>query len=209
MTVADILDSIAMRRGEQGTPDNATEAKRRISFINQAHMSLLTKNIYWFTEKTLLNDKTIALQEAYDLPTDFRQMIEVRIDDIVRYPEPSRVAFNEYDYPPTALYYTGYYVDKYYYIFDNDIHFLPIPDTTSVTDNIQYRYYYWPTKLTATTDTILIPEAYAELLSAYACARLSKIRGKRGSASDDFDEYTEIVKEMNKENLRRQVSSSG
>ena len=160
MTVADILDSIAMRRGEQGTPDTATENKRRISFISNAYMSILTKNVYWFTEKTLLNDKTIASQEAYDLPLDFRQMIEVRIDDIVRYPEPSKVAFNEYQYPPTALYYTGYYADKFYFIFDNDLHLLPIPSSTSATNNIQYRYYYWPTKLTASTDTIVIPEAY-------------------------------------------------
>lgn len=209
MTVADILDSIAMRRGEQGTPDNATESKRRITFINQAQMSVLTKNTYYFTEKTLLNDKTIANQEVYTLPPDFDQMIEVRIDNIVRIPEPSHTAFESYLYPTPITFYTGYYMDKYYYIFGGEIHFLPLPTATSVTNNIQYRYYSWPAKLTATTDTIVIPEAYCELLSAYACARLAKVRGKRGSASDDWDEYQEIVKDMNKENLRRQVSSLG
>lgn len=207
VTVADILDSVALRKGESGTPNNLIENKRRVKYINQAYMAILQKNAYWFTEKTVKTDHTVASQEAYTLPTDYREMIEVRIDDIIRIPEPSTEAFSEYSYPPTATYYTGYYADKYYFIYNNEIHFLPIPSTTSVTNNIQYRYYYWPTKLTTSTDAIVIPEAYCEALSAYCAGRIAKMSGKRGSAADDFDEFNEIVSETNKENLRRQVKA--
>lgn len=205
LTVADILESVALRKGESGTPSNLTENKRRIKYINQAYMTILQKNSYWFTEKTVKTDLTIANQEAYTLPTDFREMIEVRVDDIVRIPEPSSEAFSEYSYPPIATYYTSYYADKYYFLYNNEIHLLPIPSTSSLTANIQYRYYYWPAKLTASTDSIVIPEAYCEALSAYCSGRLSKMSGKRGSAADDFDEFNEIVAELNKENTRRKV----
>ena len=205
LTVADILESVALRKGEGSTPNNQTENKRRIKYINQAYMAILHKNVYWFTEKTVKTANTVANQETYTLPTDFRQMVEVRIDDIVRIPEPSSQAFSEYSYPPIATYYAGYYADKYYFLYNNEIHFLPVPSTTSVTPNIQYRYYYWPTKLTASTDSIVIPEAYCEALSAYCAGRLAKLSGKRGSAADDFDEFNEIVLEMNKENTRRQI----
>lgn len=203
VTVADILESVALRKGESATPSNLTENKRRIKYINQAYMAILQKNSYWFTEKTVKTDMTIANLEAYILPTDYREMIEVRVDDIVRIPEPSSEAFSEYSYPPIAT----YYADKYYFLYNNEIHFLPIPSTTSLTANIQYRYYYWPTKLTASTDTVIIPDAYCEALAAYCAGRIAKMSGKRGSAADDFDEFNEIVSEMNKENLNRQVNA--
>lgn len=207
VTVADILESVALRKGESATPSNLTENKRRIKYINQGYMAILQKNSYWFTEKTVKTAMTVANQEAYALPTDYREMIEVRVDDIVRNPEPSSEAFSEYSYPPIATYYTSYYADKYYFLYNNEIHFLPIPSTTSLIANIQYRYYYWPTKLTASTDTIYVPEAYCEALSAYCSGRLAKMSGKRGSAADDFDEFNEIVSEMNKENLQRKVKA--
>jgi hypothetical protein len=206
ITVADLLTSIAYRRGEASSPDNATERSRRISFLNEAYRAVLQKNYYWFTVKTD-TDSSVADQETYDLPSDFRKMIEVRIDDIVRYPVPDYEAFDYYRYPPIAFAYKYDYDNKYYYTFGSEIHFLPeTPDDGS--DNIQYRYFYWPTDLTSTTDTVVIPDQYTEALVAYAFARLAHLRGKRGDASDGFEEFNEIVREMNKENMRRSVAGN-
>lgn len=202
-TVADILDSVALRRGEDSSPDNATEERRRISFINKGYMSALQKDKFWFTQKTDTED-SVADQETYTLPTDFRDMDEVRVDDIVRNPIPDYMVFDSYRYPPIALD-SRYYGDQYYYIFEDDIHFIPETPTTD-TANIQYRYFYWPTALTATTDTIVIPDQYVECLSAYCVARLAQIEGARGDAADAFDEYNEIIAEMVKENLKRRLS---
>ena len=202
-TVADILDSVALRRGESSSPDNATEKRRRISFINKGYMAVLQKDTFWFTQKTDTVD-SVASQEIYTLPTDFREMDEVRVDDIIRNPIPDYTIFDTYRYPPMVLT-SRYYGDQYYYIYGGDIHFIPVTPTTG-TNTIQYRYFYWPTKLTATTDTILIPDQYVECLTAYCEARLNKLEGVRGDASDAFDEFNEIVGEMIKENNRRKLS---
>ena len=203
ITVADMLTSIAYRRGEAGSPDNATEQARRIRFLNEAYRAVMLKNYYWFAVKTLTDD-TVASQETYTLPSDYREMIEVRVDDLARYPMPASEAFDFYRYPPIAFTYKYDYDNKYYYIFGSELHLIPEPSAAG-TDNLQLRYYYWPTALTTTSDTVIIPDQYTEALVAYAFARLAHLRGKRGDASDGFEEFNELVREMNKENMRRNV----
>jgi hypothetical protein len=80
----------------------------------------------------------------------------------------------------------------------------PSGTITSTWNNFTMKYNYIPTvSFTATTDAIDIPDRYRDAVSAYVFGRLAQLDGERGDASDGFDEYNEIVSEMNKENFRR------
>jgi len=72
-------------------------------------------------------------------------------------------------------------------------------------NNIRYRYYQRPVKITALTDTVLIPDEYCDILVAYVCGRLCQLDGEKGDAADYFAEFEEIKMELNKENLRRGI----
>jgi hypothetical protein len=278
ITALDILNSVAYRRGESGNPDNTSESAKRLRFLNEAYRRLNQAGLFWFHEKTA-SLKTEDGQELVTLPSDFRDSIEIRVDGIVRYPMPSDQAFDYYQYPPLAYAYKYDYDNKYYYIFSNELHLLPYPDSspsaltvttlagsgytatcttstnhglsnnefvvisgsdqsefngtfkirrisetqfsytmlssatvatatgtiTATKNNIIIRYYFYPTALMSTTDTVVIPDQYTEALVAYVWARLAHLDGERGTAEDGFNEFNEIIGEIKKENMRRNV----
>lgn len=277
ITALDILNSVAYRRGESSNPDNSTDSARRLRFLNEAYRRLHQAGLFWFHEKTA-SLKTTDDEEIVALPSDYRDSIEIRVDGIVRYPLPANQAFDFYQYPPLAFAYKYDYDNKYYYIFGNELHLLPFPDSspsaisvstltssgttatcttttahclsnnefvviagavetayngtfkvtvtsttqftytlastttspatgtiTATKNNIVIRYYFYPTALTSTSDTVVIPDQYTEALVAYVWARLAHLDGERGTAEDGFNEFNEIVGEIKKENMRRNV----
>lgn len=277
ITALDILNSVAYRRGESSNPDNTAETARRLRFLNEAYRRLHQAGLFWFHEKTA-SLKTADDEEIVALPSDYRDSIEIRVDGIVRYPLPANQAFDFYQYPPLAFAYKYDYDNKYYYIFGNELHLLPFPDSspsaisvstltssgttatcttatahglsnnefvviagavetayngtfkvtvtsttqftytlastttspatgtiTATKNNIIIRYYFYPTALTSTSDTVVIPDQYTEALVAYVWARLAHLDGERGTAEDGFNEFNEIVGEIKKENMRRNV----
>lgn len=277
ITALDILNSVAYRRGESSNPDNTAETTRRLRFLNEAYRRLNQAGLFWFHEKTA-SSKTTDDEEIVALPSDYRDSIEIRVDGIVRYPLPANQAFDFYQYPPLAFAYKYDYDNKYYYIFGNELHLLPFPDSspsaisvstltssgttatcttatahglsnnefvviagavetayngtfkvtvtsttqftytlastttspatgtiTATKNNIIIRYYFYPTALTSTSDTVVVPDQYTEALVAYVWARLAHLDGERGTAEDGFNEFNEIVGEIKKENMRRNV----
>jgi hypothetical protein len=278
ITALDILNSVAYRRGESGNPDNSTETARRLRFLNEAYRRLNQAGYFWFHEKTA-SLKTTDDEEIVALPSDYRDSIEIRVDGIVRYPVPADQAFDFYQYPPLAFAYKYDYDNKYYYIFGNELHLLPFPDSspsaisvstltgsgttatcttatahglsnnefvviagadqsefngtfkitvvsttqftytldtsatiatatgtiTATKNNIIIRYYFYPAAITTTSSTVVVPDQYTEALVAYVWARLAHLDGERGTAEDGFNEFNEIVGEIKKENMRRNV----
>lgn len=276
--VNDILTDVSYRRAEDGIPANAAEQARRIKFVGQAYRSIVRSNDYWFLQK-VYPTKTTAGLEYYTLPSDYREMTEVRVDRKLRIRKSDQTAFNTYSYPPiSAPFADGYSSSQWYYIYNNTIHLISSPpvtpvaiDVTSITvtdttatvitttehsfraadyveiagssiselngdkqvqvvdsttftytvtagtsgdtgsitatqDNFILKYYYWPTvSFTVLADTIDIPDEYQDAVSAYVFARLAQLDGERGDASDGFDEYNEVVGEMNKENTRKNL----
>jgi len=281
ITALDILNSVAYRRGESGNPDNASESAKRLRFLNEAYRRLNQAGLFWFHEKTS-SLKTEDYQEIVTLPSDYRDSIEIRVDGIVRYPMQSGQAFDYYQYPPLAFSYKNDYDNKYYYIFGNELHLIPFPDSspspisvltltssgitatcttatehglsnneyvvisgavesayngtfkikaisttqftytllssttspangtiTATKNNIIIRYYFYPAALTSTSDTVVIPDQYTESLVAYVWSRLAHLDGERGTAEDGFNEFNEIIGEIKKENMRKNVWGKG
>ena len=275
ITANDVLLDVSYRRGENGVP-TGNELNRRLKFLSQALKDLTRQNLYWFYTKTYATS-TVADQEIYSLPADFKKPIELRVDRLLRTEQSDRSVFSLYKIPPTSTpYLINYFNDKYYYIFGDEIHLLPHPSSTpsaisvssivvadtiatvtcasahglqnndyvqiagasvsecngskrvnvtsstvftytvasgtssptgtitSTWNNFVLRYFYTPsTSFTAITDTIDLPDRFSDALSAYVFGRLAQLDGERGDATDGFDEYNEIIGEINKENMTR------
>lgn len=191
MTVADLQLSLAQRLGENSAPNDTNEKARRLAFINEAYRSVLRKNYWWFTEKTFSFD-SVASQTSYDttdgFPSDFRKFLEVRYNGNLVTPSLQSDAFESYDSN-----YSNH--TESYYIFAGVFYPTPV-FPASGTDNVTGKYYHTPAKLTLDADTIVIPDIFSDILVAYAYARLALKRGKRGSSADGFDEWKEILKDM-------------
>lgn len=84
----------------------------------------------------------------------------------------------------------------------------PATGTITATErNIVYRYWYFPTNLSADTDTIAVPDRYSDVLVAYALGKKlsGPLEDERGSAADAFEEYNSILDDMRKGHTRWQV----
>lgn len=74
---------------------------------------------------------------------------------------------------------------------------------TCIKRDIVYNFYKLPTRITALTDTLLIPDLFFEGFVSYVKARIDLRDSERGSASDGFDEFNDIVEALNVENNKR------
>lgn len=279
MTVNDALLGAAYRMGYDSVPSDANEKARWIYQCDDAQRSVLRKNLYWFTQTTS-SDVVVSGKQRYDLASDFREMIEVRLNGMLVQPITAHEGQNSYNVPFSGVPIqpsSSTYAYSYYMFGDREMNLLPlqtsvpdtltavsatrtgstvtvttsdahgysiddyvtiagavetgyngaqrittVPTTTTFTyeitttpttpatgtvthtkRNIVYSYYKNPTRLTALTDTLLIPDLYLESFVSYIKARIDLRDSERASASDGFDEFNELVNDLNEENNRR------
>ena len=74
---------------------------------------------------------------------------------------------------------------------------------TGVWQNLVYRYWRYASTLSASTDTIIIPDQFTDILVAYAYGRYGYLDDTRGNAADGFKEYNMILKDLKIENNKR------
>jgi len=79
---------------------------------------------------------------------------------------------------------------------------------TVIKRDIVYNFYKLPTTLTALTDTILIPDLFLEAFISYVKARIDLRDSERGSAGDGFDEFNELIQDLDVENNKRLFSNT-
>lgn len=130
-TVATLLERLAYRLNEDSSPSDANEEARRISFLNEAQRKVMGENYWWFAN-TIASFPTQENVEIYSLESDFRDMIEVRIDSKVCQPIHQTRVYNNYDYPPLNYEYETL-IDRYFVFGDNELHILPIPQSAPTT----------------------------------------------------------------------------
>jgi hypothetical protein len=78
---------------------------------------------------------------------------------------------------------------------------------TCVKRDIVYNFYKLPARITALTDTLLIPDLFFEAFVSYVKARIDLRDSERGSASDGFDEFNELIEDLTVENNKRMLSN--
>lgn len=198
-TLSELLTSLAYRLGEDSSPTDASEKARRISFINEGYRKLIGTYPAWFQQSSATFN-SVANQQAYStaggFPTNFRDMIEVRVDDeVYEGISPSEV-FSLYDTDDFDN------IGNKYYMYQGSLNILPAP-TDNGTNNIAIKYYAYPTAVSSDSDTFVIPDFYLDALVAYAYARISYLDGKRGDSADAFNEFNEIVGDLMMESNRQ------
>jgi hypothetical protein len=74
--------------------------------------------------------------------------------------------------------------------------------------NIVYNFYKFPKAVTALTDTLLIPDLFMEGFVSYVKARIDLRDSQRASASDGFDEFNDLIEDLDIENNKRMLSNT-
>ena len=200
-TLLDLLTSLSYRLAEDSVPSDSSEKARRVRFINEGYRNLISRYPFRFTEASTTDD-TVASQEAYALPSDFRLPVEIRVDDLLYTPVQLKEVFGIYNNAWPAFNYDTFLSDRHYYIYANEIHLLPIPSSNG-TDNISIKYLKYPTEATSDTSTFIIPDFWLDALVAYAYARICMLDDLRGNASDGMTEFEEMYRQMVAEDNRR------
>lgn len=84
----------------------------------------------------------------------------------------------------------------------------PATGTISVVKrDIVYNFYKLPSRITSLSDTLLIPDLFFEAFVSYVKARIDLRDSERGSAGDGFDEFNELIQDMDVENNKRMFSN--
>lgn len=118
-TVADFQQEIAHRLYEDSATTDSNESARRLTYLNQAYRHVLSLELWWFTQ-TYSSDVAVSGKQTFTLPSTFRSMIDVRVDGDL-YTALTYGQAMDFDYDPLPTYFT----DEQYFIYNNEITFLP------------------------------------------------------------------------------------
>lgn len=130
-TVNTLLNRLAYRLREDSSPSDTNEQTRRIEYLSEGQRKVMGESYWWFSN-SIASFPTVSNQEIYTLESDFRDMIEVRIDSKVCQPIPQDKVYNNYDYPPLNYEYETL-IDRYWIFDDAEMHILPIPSSAPTT----------------------------------------------------------------------------
>lgn len=204
-TVADALTMLSRRLGENNSSTSANEQARRISYIAEGYRKLINQTYFWFLEASTTFDSVADKKEyttADGFPSDYRDMVELRVDGALYTPIPQSKVFGLYNEEMSVFNYDNLITDKHYYIYGGNLIFLPAtPDNG--TDNISMKYIKYPTVPSSTSSTFAIPDYFIDGVVAYAYGRMGQVKGDRAMASDGFTEFEEFKGELMAEHNKR------
>jgi len=198
MTVNDILTGLSYRIGENSVPQSNAEVSRRIAYIAQGMRAIVSHMPFWFTE-SYASLSSVSGTQSYTLPTDFRQPIEVRIDGRIYFAVKQDDFFNQSNGTYNAI-------ANSFIVFGGQIIFSPTPQVTG-TNNITIRYYKYPTSLTSATDTLILPDTFADILISYTYMKFWQWQGDPGRATSALAEYNEHLRMLVAEHNHYMIGS--
>lgn len=156
VTLTQLQTRLAYRLGEDSAVSDTNEKARRTQFLNDGYLEVLKQGYFWFMQD-IASDTTVANQEIYDLPSDFRDIIELRVDDKVALPMYQGKAFGTYNYPPTFYQYHSV-IQNFYIYGESELHLLPIPGDAPSTLSVS--------SITRSSNTATVTTSSAHGLSA-------------------------------------------
>lgn len=127
--ISDAQTLLAYRLGQNQAPTQTGELAKRRSWFSEAISNVLKKQLMWFTE-TKYTELTTAEQMTYSLPSDFRNIKEVRIDNY------------KYEYVPFSDVYERVlntnkpvpilpsFQKRIFWIYNDEINFAPVTDSS-------------------------------------------------------------------------------
>lgn len=204
LTTTDLQTSLAYRLGETAAPSDATTKALRLEWMNQGYMTIARRRNWWFLEASSTANTNTGSTTGYAEPTDLKQFIELKINDVF---------FDRVPYVQNRTYEgTGAIVSlptlrqSYkYYRYGGRYYLIPVDDGDAA---IHYIKYYKRVTKRVDGETFLIPDEYLEALIAFAEARYWMSITQQAKAVVPFQEFEEIVREMEKEHSRRTQGDS-
>jgi len=181
MTLTEILADVASHIGMSISTNTRITTTEATAWINQAYRttcSALAKvNVNYFNGEEIEADTTDGTA-SYTLPTDFLVMkrVEIRWDDGEDRIRVTPIDINQLQGTTTPDAETFSQENPYYYLWENKIYFLPVPDETSSTwttnPGAAYKlwYYEMPADLSG-SNTPVTPAAYHHIFAYFAAAQ--------------------------------------
>lgn len=123
VTLTQLQTRLAYRLGEDSAVSDTNEKARRTQFLNDGYLEVCKEQYFWFMQD-IASDTTVSNQEIYDLPSDFRDVIELRVDGNLAMPVYQGKAFSMYSYPSTSTMTQSYFVYG-----ESELHLIPIPSS--------------------------------------------------------------------------------
>lgn len=205
LTATQLQTQLAYRLGETSAPSDATTIAIRLEWLNQAYFTIARRRNWWWLESAHTSNTNTGSTTGYAEPTDLKQFIELKINDVY---------FDQIEYKENRNQTgTGAIVSlptlrrSYkYYRFGGRYYLVPIDDADAAVHYI--KYYKRVTKADEGSDTFLIPDEYLEALVAYAEGRYWLSITQQAKSVVPFQEFEEIVKEMEREQSRRTYGMS-
>lgn len=205
-TVADLQTDLAYRLGETAAPSDSTTKTVRLSWLNKAYFDISRRQNWWWQEQTDTSNTNTASATGYTEPSDLKEYIELVISNVFY----TRIPYKDRRIYQNAL---GVVVlptlrrNFLFYTFNGKYYIIPTDGGDGATHTI--KYYRRVTKLVNDSDTLLIPDEYAEALVAYAEGRYWMSITQQAKSVAPFTEYEQIVTEMAAEHTRRGYGSTG
>lgn len=200
MTVSQVQTLLAYRLGESSAPGNATTLTQRRSWIADAYTSLARKRNWWWLEATSTANTNTGSTTGYTEPTDMKEFIELKIDDVY-YDQVPETDVRIYQNSAGIAQLPHLRRSYKYYRFGGKYYLIPTDNADGSTHYI--KYHKRVTRPTAESDDLLVPEDYIEALSAYAEGRYFTSIYQQDKAVVPFQEYDQIVADMEREQGRR------
>lgn len=127
-TLSDLKTRLAYRLNENSSPDDTNENAKRVSFLNEGQRKVLGEKYWWFLQTTG-STTSLANTEIYTLPSNFRDMMELRVNRHISLPISKAKVFNNFEYPPLG-YDFDTLVTRHWVLGSDELHIIPIPSTT-------------------------------------------------------------------------------
>lgn len=205
LSTADLQTALAYRLGETAAPSDSTTKAIRLEWMNQAYFNVSRRKNWWWLEATNTSNTNTGAT-SYTLPSDYKKIRELKIGNI--YYDEIPFVDNRIYQGTSAIVSMPYVTHSYkFYIASDQYYLLPTDSADGTTHTIHY--YKRLTSKVTDGGTFLIPDEYLECVVAYAEARYWLSITQQAKAVVPFQEYEEIVKEMEIENGRRSTGSSG
>lgn len=195
---SDFHTNLAYRLGETAAPSDSTTKAMRLLWGNQGYLTIARRR-YWYWQQATSTANTNTGATSYTEPSDLKEFIELKIGDTYYDQIPYQQNRN---LQGTAAIVTLPSLRSSYkfYRFGGSYFLLPVDSADGETHTIKYYK-----RVSAVTDggTFLVPDDYAPAIEAFAEARYWMSITQQAKAAAPYQEFEEIVKEMERENSRR------
>jgi hypothetical protein len=206
LQVSDLQTQLAYRIGETTTPNDSTTKALRLEWLNQGYFTIARRRNWWWLEGTDTSNTNTGSTSGYSEPTDLKQFIELKIDDTYYDQIPYKQNRN---FTGTGAIVTLPTLRRSFkfYRYGGKYYLIPTDGAGGETHNI--KYYKRVTKRSSDSDTFLMPDEYLEAVVAFAEGRYWMSITQQAKSVVPFQEFEEIVKEMEREQSRRSSGAPG